>query len=91
MNKIEIETKISIDTGIDKKIVTQIVNNFLKEISDSLSNNDPVKLVNFGTFSITHRKEREGNNPANGEKIKIKARNCPVFKPGKALKNAVNN
>jgi DNA-binding protein HU-beta len=49
-----------------------------------------VRLVGFGTFSISNRRATEGRNPRTGEKIKIPASKQPKFKAGKALKDAVN-
>jgi DNA-binding protein HU-beta len=46
-------------------------------------------LIGFGTFGARKRKARNGRNPQTGAKIKIKAKTVPVFKPGKALKDAV--
>jgi DNA-binding protein HU-beta len=46
--------------------------------------------VGFGTFSITKRAARAGRNPRTGDTIKIKSAKVPKFKPGKALKDAVN-
>jgi DNA-binding protein HU-beta len=48
-----------------------------------------VKLVGFGTFSVSNRKARMGRNPQTGEEIQIPARKVPVFRPGKELKEAV--
>ena len=62
----------------------------LKGITESLSKNDNVTLVGFGTFQVKDRSAREGRNPKTGETIQIKACKVPSFKAGKALKDAVN-
>ena len=62
----------------------------LKGITESLSKNDNVTLVGFGTFQVKDRSAREGRNPKTGETIQIKACQVPSFKAGKALKDAVN-
>jgi DNA-binding protein HU-beta len=49
-----------------------------------------VTLVGFGTFAVTARAARTGRNPRTGEAIKIKKAKVPKFRPGKALKDAVN-
>jgi DNA-binding protein HU-beta len=49
-----------------------------------------VTLVGFGTFSVGKRAARAGRNPRTGATIKIKAAKVPKFRPGKALKDAVN-
>jgi len=66
-----------------------LVNSFIETVSDELSNKGKVTLVGFGTFAVAHRKEKTGVNPKTGEKITIKARHVPVFKPGKTLKDVV--
>ena len=62
----------------------------LKGITESLSKNDNVTLVGFGTFQVKDRSAREGRNPKTGETIQIEACKVPSFKAGKALKDAVN-
>ena len=51
---------------------------------------DEVRLVGFGTFSVTKRAATTGRNPRTGESIQIPASNQPKFKAGKGLKDAVN-
>ena len=62
----------------------------LKGITESLSKNDNVTLVGFGTFQVKDRSAREGRNLKTGETIQIEACKVPSFKAGKALKDAVN-
>ena len=50
---------------------------------------EKVSLTGFGTFEVKERAERMGHNPRNGEAMKIPASKAPVFKAGKALKEAV--
>jgi DNA-binding protein HU-beta len=47
-------------------------------------------LVGFGSFGVTRRKARTGRNPKTGAVLKIKASKAPRFRPGKALKDALN-
>ena len=51
---------------------------------------DEVRLVGFGTFAVGKRAARSGRNPRTGAAIKIKAAKVPKFRPGKALKDALN-
>ncbi|MCK5005579.1 MAG: HU family DNA-binding protein, partial [Candidatus Aminicenantes bacterium] len=62
---------------------------FIDTVTEELKNKGKVTLVGFGTFSIAHRKEKTGVNPKTGKKIKIKSKNVPVFKAGKALKEKI--
>ncbi|MCJ8299512.1 MAG: HU family DNA-binding protein, partial [Pseudomonadales bacterium] len=59
-------------------------------VTETLSKGESVALVGFGTFSVKERAARTGRNPQTGEPIQIKAATLPTFKPGKALKEAVN-
>ncbi len=74
---------------MSKKDSEKAVKAVLDSITDGLVKGDKVQLVGFGTFEVRSRKEREGRNPATGEKIKIKALKVPAFKPGKALKEKI--
>ena len=49
-----------------------------------------MSIVGFGTFAVSKRAARSGRNPRTGAAIKIKAAKVPKFRPGKALKDAVN-
>ncbi len=66
-----------------------MVNAFIETVSDELKGKGKVTLVGFGTFAVAHRKTKSGVNPKTGAKITIAAKDVPVFKPGKALKEVV--
>jgi len=67
----------------------KLVNAFIETVSDELKGKGKVTLVGFGTFGVAHRKQKTGVNPKTGAKITIKAKDVPVFKAGKALKEMV--
>jgi len=58
-------------------------------VSKALKKGQNVTLVGFGTFTVGKRKARRGRNPQTGKEIKIPAKKVAKFKPGKALKEAV--
>lgn len=89
MNKNELIKKIGENEGFALKTVENFINAFITTVSDALKKKKKVTLVGFGTFSVAHRKQKQGVNPKTGAKITIKAKNVPVFKPGKALKELV--
>ena len=60
-------------------------------ISSELSSGGEVRLVGFGTFMVANRKATTGRNPRTGETIQIAASKQPKFRPGKGLKDSVNN
>jgi DNA-binding protein HU-beta len=81
---------VSSATGLSKSDAAKAVDGVIDSITGSLSNGNEVRLVGFGTFSVSHRKATTGRNPRTGEAIQISATNVPKFKSGKALKAAVN-
>ncbi len=72
-----------------KKSACAAVECVINTITKALKKKEEVTLIGFGTFGARKRKARNGRNPQTGAKIKIKAKTVPVFKPGKALKDAV--
>ena len=67
------------------------LNALIDVITKALKEEDTVSLVGFGTFLQRSRAARTGKNPQTGEPIQIAASNTVAFKPGKALKSAVND
>ena len=90
MNKNDLIAKVAGNAGLSKADTTKAVDSVFDAITSSLKGGDEVRLVGFGTFSISNRRATEGRNPRTGEKIKIPASKQPKFKAGKALKDAVN-
>ena len=89
MNRKELIETILADktlSHITKKDADQLVNVMLDTIKKTIKKGDEVSLVGFGTFTKVRRAARAGVNPATGEKIKIKAKTLPKFRPGKAWK-----
>ena len=75
--------------GITKKEAAAAIDGVFDVIKDALAAGDKVSLVGFGSFSVKERAAREGRNPRTGKPLKIAAKKVPVFKAGKALKDAV--
>ncbi len=90
MNKADVVDAVAESADISKAAAGRAVDAVLDIVSKSLSNGDSVTLVGFGTFSVRDRAARSGRNPRTGETIQIAASKLPVFKAGKALKDAVN-
>ena len=88
MNKADLIEEVSKVTST-KKEAAAAVDCMIETITKALKKKNDVTLVGFGTFGTSRRKARAGRNPQTGEKIKIKARTVPVFRAGKALKDAV--
>ena len=91
MNKAELVTAIAEKTSLTKKDAEAALKAVLDVVEEALVAGDKVQLVGFGTFEARERAAREGRNPRNPEEvIKVAACKAPVFKAGKALKDAIN-
>ena len=90
MNKNDLVTAVAGATGLSKSDAANAVDSVFQAITTSLQSGDEVRLVGFGTFSVSKRKASTGRNPRTGEPMKINASSQPKFKPGKGLKDAVN-
>lgn len=90
MNKTELIDAIAAAADLPKASAGRALDAIVDSVTVALSKGDQVTLVGFGTFAVKHRAAREGRNPQTGQAIQIKASNVPGFKPGKALKDAVN-
>lgn len=90
MNKTELIDEVAQRAGLNKKDAGQAVDAVFDTITEALARGDRVQLVGFGTFEVRHRAARSGRNPQTGAEIEIEARNVPVFKAGKGLKDAVD-
>ena len=89
MNKTELVAAIAEKAGLSKKDADKALAATIDAIAAELKKGEKVQLVGFGTFEIRERAAREGVNPQTDAKIKIAAAKNPVFKAGKALKDAV--
>ena len=90
MRKPELVTAIADQADITKDQANQALNALIDTITNALKEEDTVSLVGFGTFLQRSRAARTGKNPQTGQPIQIAASNTVAFKPGKALKDAVN-
>ena len=90
MNKTELVALMAEEAGITKKDAEKALNAFIGGVQNAVKAGDKVSLIGFGTFEARERGERIGKNPRTGEEVKIAACKAPVFKAGKALKDAVN-
>jgi DNA-binding protein HU-beta len=89
MNKAELIEAISGVTQQTKADTERALDAFIDVVSKNIKKKEGIKLVGFGTFTVSQRKARVGRNPQTGEEIKIPARKVPVFRPGKELKESV--
>jgi DNA-binding protein HU-beta len=91
VNKQELIAEVAAKTGLTKKDAEAAVNTFIGTVQSTLVKGERVQLIGFGTFETRARKARKGRNPRKPEEVRaIPASTAPVFRAGKALKDAVN-
>ena len=90
INKKDLAEKLAEEFGCSKKDATAYVQFVFDTVADTLKDNGTVDVFGFGKFSISERAARTGRNPQTGAELKIAASITPAFKPGKALKEKVN-
>lgn len=89
MNKAQLVAAVAEKAGLSKKDAELALNAFFEEITGALKKGDKIQLVGFGSFEVRERAARKGRNPQTKKEITIPASKLPVFKAGKALKDAV--
>ncbi len=89
MNKTQLVEKIAEKANITKKKADEALRAFESVVTETLSNNEAITLVGFGTFEVKDRKSRMGRNPRTKDVVQIEARRVPKFRAGKALKDAI--
>ena len=89
MNKQDFSSKLAEKEGIEKKQATIWTDAVLKTLTDALVAGEKVQFVGFGSFEVRQRAEKKARNPRTGEDLITPATQAPVFKAGKALKDAV--
>ncbi|WP_040725068.1 MULTISPECIES: integration host factor subunit beta [unclassified Thiomicrorhabdus] len=77
-------------TQFAQKDVEIAVNQIVDSMIDTLSQGERIEIRGFGSFSLHHRKARVGRNPKTGETVKLDDKRVPHFKPGKALRERVD-
>lgn len=92
MTKSELIDKLAMEQRhLSHKDVELGVKLLLDTISDALGNDERIEIRGFGSFSLHHRPSRTGRNPKTGEAVAIPEKKVPHFKPGKELRERVNN
>ncbi|CUR53176.1 integration host factor subunit beta [Buchnera aphidicola] len=91
MTKSELFERISIKKNyIVYKIIENTVKNILEYMAKSLETGNRIEIRGFGSFSLHYRFARIGRNPKTGEKVNLKGKYVPHFKPGKQLRDRIN-
>ena len=91
MTKSDLIEKISFSHGqLSYKDVELSVKTIIEQMADRLSSGERVEIRGFGSFSLHYRAPRMGRNPKTGERVSLRGKHVPHFKPGKELRERVN-
>ncbi len=90
MNKNELVAEVADKAGITKVQASDAIDAALDAITSALKKGDEVRLLGFGNFVVADRKATTARNPQTGATVDVPASKAPKFRPGKALKDAVN-
>lgn len=91
MKKTDLILKISEELNLSKTEAKLAVETILGELTGAITSGEGVEVRGFGGFYKKHRKARLGINPKTSEQTQVKEKHVPFFKPGKMLKEMVNN
>ncbi len=86
----ELSEALANQLGYARSTCADIVDSFFENMKSTLTQNEPIKIVHFGTFTLRDKKPRNGRNPRTGETIVIKERQMVSFKPSKKLREKIN-
>jgi integration host factor subunit beta len=91
LNKSDLVERIAArHTSTPESLVEEAVKTMLDQMISTLSTNNRIEIRGFGSFALHHREPRVGRNPKTGDSVKVAAKAVPHFKPGKALRDEVN-
>jgi len=91
VNKNDLIAAVASTADLSKADAARAIDAVFDAITEALQGGGDVRLVGFGTFSVAHRAKSQGRNPRTGETIQIPASQHAKFKPGKSLKDALND
>lgn len=90
MNKLELISQLKTEANISRMEASRIVQIFFDDMTETLARGDRVEIRGLCSFYVKNYKSYMGRNPKTGEKVKIKPKKLPFFKPGKELKERVD-
>lgn len=72
------------------KDVEEAVRQIIESMSGALASGERIEIRGFGSFSLHYRPPRMGRNPKTGDAVALAGKHVPHFKPGKELRDRVN-
>lgn len=91
MTKADIVAEIAKQTGIEKAVVSEVIEAFMENVKDAMVGGDEVFLRGFGSFIIKRRAEKTARNISKNTTITVPAHNIPAFEPAKTFMAAVKD
>lgn len=90
MTKAELVEDVADAAELTKKDAERLVEIVFESIIETLNHGEKIELRGFGSFRVRERGARRGRNPKTGDPVSIPAKRVPYFKPGKELKELIN-
>ncbi len=90
MTKADLVERVAREADMTKKDAEQLVEIIFDSITDTLNKGEKIELRGFGSFRVRERNPRKGRNPKTGDSVAIPAKRVAYFKPGKELKELIN-
>jgi len=91
MTKADLVEEVVKVSNVSKKHAEVIVNTVFSSIIEALQQDDKIELRGFGSFRVRRRRSRQGRNPKTGDRVEVPEKRIPYFKPGKELKDLIND
>ena len=91
MTKADLVEEVIRVSSLGKKHAEIIVNTVFQSIIDALQQEDKIELRGFGSFRVRRRRSRLGRNPKTGDRVDVPSKRIPYFKPGKELRDLIND
>ncbi len=90
MNKSELIKIVAEENNISTEEAVTIVNTFFDTVQEELLQGNRVEIRGFGSFKIKEYKGYQGRNPRSGQPVSVKPKRLPFFRPGKNLRDFIN-
>ena len=90
MTKADLVEQVASEAEMTKKDAEQLVEIIFESIIGALNKGEKIELRGFGSFRVRQRDARKGRNPKTGDAVEIPAKRVAYFKPGKELKEVIN-
>ncbi len=90
MNKLELITRLKNEANISRTEASRVVQIFFDDMTETMARGDRVEIRGLCSFYVKNYKSYTGRNPKTGEKVRIKPKKLPFFKPGKEIRERVN-